>query len=209
MATTKGRRFHPQALTTAEVEALMAACSPTSATGKRNRALIVVLWRGALRCDEALSLRLHDLDRAAGSIRVMFGKGRRARTVAVEPRAWAVIEQWLAARKDKDIPRSAPLFCTISGPGRGRKLSDRYVRALMTDLGEKAEIGKRVHPHALRHSRAVEMRREGKDILLISRALGHSNVSTTERYIGHLYPREVLEAMLDSEWDRASDNARQ
>jgi site-specific recombinase XerD len=51
--SNKGKVYHPQALTTGEVEALMAACSPTSPTGKRNRALIVVLWRGALRCEEA------------------------------------------------------------------------------------------------------------------------------------------------------------
>ena len=71
-----GKKFHPQALSTAEVEALMAACSATSPTGKRNRALIVVLWRGALRCEEALHLKVHDLDRGTGNIRVMFGKGR-------------------------------------------------------------------------------------------------------------------------------------
>src|SRR5215813_4316596 len=125
--SNKGRKFHPQAYTTAEVEALMAACSPTSATGKRNRALIVVLWRGALRCEEALQLRLHDLDRASGSIRVMHGKGRRARTVAIEPRAWAVLEVWLAARTERGIPRSAPLFCTLAG----KPLGARYVRWMM------------------------------------------------------------------------------
>ena len=135
--SNKGRVFHPQALTTAEVEALMAACSATSPTGKRNRALIVVLWRGALRCEEALHLKVHDLDRADGSVRVMFGKGRKARTVGIEPRAWAVLEVWLAERERMGIPRSAPLFCTITA-GKHNALSSRYVRWLMADLGRKA-----------------------------------------------------------------------
>lgn len=197
----KGQRYHPQALSTAEVEALMAACSPTSPTGKRNRALIVTLWRGALRCEEALHLQLHDLDQATSTIRVMHGKGRRARTVAIEPRAWAVLEVWLAARKDKGLPRSAPVFCTLAG----HPLSSRYVRWLMADLGEKAGIGKRVHAHGLRHSRAAEMSREGVPVHMISVALGHSNVGTTDRYINHLHPQAVLDAMLASRWGQGGD----
>ena len=176
----------------------MAACSATSPTGKRNRALIVTLWRGALRCEEALHLQLHDLDQATGSIRVMHGKGRRARTVAVEPRAWAVLEVWLTARKCKELPRNAPVFCTLAG----NPLSSRYVRWMMADLGEKAGIGKRVHAHGLRHSRAAEMSREGVPVHMISVALGHSNVGTTDRYINHLHPRAVLDAMLASQWGK-------
>lgn len=197
--TNAGKKFHPQALSTAEVEALMAACSATSATGKRNRALIVVLWRGALRCEEALHLKLHDLDRADGAVRVMFGKGRKARTVWIDSRSWAVLEVWLAERTRLGVPRSVPLFCTITA-GNYHALSARYVRWLMADLGAKTDLGKRVHAHGLRHSRAVEMRREGHDVLVISHTLGHSSVATTERYIDHLYPDEVRKAMLDSEW---------
>ncbi len=202
MVSNAGKKFHPQALSTAEVEALLAACSATSPTGKRNRALIVTLWRGALRCEEALHLQLHDLDQATGSIRVMHGKGQRARTVAIEPRAWAVLELWLAVRRELGVPRRAPVFCTITA-GNYHALSSRYVRWLMADLAAKAGLGKRAAPHQLRHSRAAEMRREGKDVLVISHALGHSNVGTTQRYIDHLYPDEVLKAMVDSQWGNA------
>ena len=204
MTSTKGRKFHPQAYTTAEVEQLIAACSPVSATGKRNRALIVVLWRGALRCEEALQLKLHDLDRERGTIRIMHGKGRRARTVAIEPRAWATLERWLDARKELGIPKTAPLFCRLSWGARpaGTPLSPRYIRWLMSDLGGKAQLGKRIHAHGLRHSRAAEMADEGIPVHMISIALGHSNVGTTDRYIQHLNPRQVLDAMLASQWGK-------
>ena len=202
--SNKGLKFHPQALSTPEVEALMAACSPTSPTGRRNRALIVVLWRGALRCEEALHLRVHDLDRATGNIRVMFGKGRKARTVGIEPRAWAVLELWLAERDRLGVPRSVPLFCTISG-GSFRPLSARYARWLMADLGDKAGLGKRVHPHGLRHSRASEAADEGVPVHMISVFLGHSNVGTTDRYIQHLNPRAAIDAMTNSQWGRDGD----
>jgi integrase/recombinase XerD len=202
--SNKGQRFHSQALTTAEVEALMAACSPTSPTGKRNRALIVVLWRGALRCEEALHLRVHDLNRGDGSIRVMFGKGRKARTVGIEPRAWAVLEVWLAERDRLGVPRTVPVFCTITG-GQYRPLSSRYVRWLMADLGRKADIGKRTAPHQLRHTRAAEAANEGVPVHMISVFLGHSNVGTTDRYIQHLNPRAAIDAMLASQWGQGGD----
>jgi integrase len=205
LVSNKGQKFHPQAYTTAEVEALMAACSPTSITGKRNRALIVVLWRGALRCEEALQLKVHDLDRVRGTIRIMHGKGRRARTVAIEPRAWAVLEVWMAARQELGLPRSAPLFCAATsrhGGTVGAPLGSRYVRWMMADLGAKADLGKRVHAHGLRHSRAAEMADEGIPVHMISVALGHSNVGTTDRYIQHLNPRQVLDAMLASQWGK-------
>ena len=204
MTTTKGRHFHPQALSTTEVEALMAACSATSPTGKRNRALIVAGWRGALRCEEALHLKVHDLDRATGNIRVMFGKGSKARTVGIEPRAWAVLEVWLAERERLGVPRAVPLFCTVSG-GNYHKLSSRYVRWMMTDLGGKAELGKRVHFHGLRHSRASEAADDHVPVHHLKAFLGHSNVGTTDRYISQLNPRAAIDAMLASQWGRDSD----
>src|SRR6266487_3719423 len=74
----------PEPLSSAEVRALLAACSPESLTGMRARALLVVLWRAGLRCAEALALRPCDVDFAAGTIRVRFGKGRKARTVGID-----------------------------------------------------------------------------------------------------------------------------
>lgn len=146
LSTTKGRKFHPQALTTQEVEALLAACSPTSPTGKRNRALIVTLWRGALRCEEALCLQLHDLDQAGGTIR-----GARE----IDPGSWAVIGNWLAVRATFRFPPSAPVFCTLAGG----PMQARYVRWMLPHLGQKAGIGKRVHAEGLRYTRKLELKR--------------------------------------------------
>jgi integrase/recombinase XerD len=194
-----GRKFHPQALTTAEVELLIAAC-PATPSGIRTKALVTVLWRTGLRCSEALQLRTWDVDPADHTVRVMFGKGRRARTVGMETRAFSVLDDWLRVRAGLGFGDSEPLFCTMAG----RPLASRYVRAVVAELGRGAGIRKRVHPHGLRHTRAVEMRRGGKDVYLISRALGHSNVGTTDRYLSDLFPREVVDAMLDSDWGRAS-----
>ena len=85
--------------TAAEVGRLLDACSRTAPTGLRNRALIVILWRGGLRVSEALALTPKDVDRNAGTLQVLDGKGGKQRMVALDPLAFGVIERWLEARK--------------------------------------------------------------------------------------------------------------
>jgi hypothetical protein len=98
-----------------EPPALFRACSSRAATGIRNRALIVVLYRGGLRLGEALALRPKDVELAAGTITILHGKGDRSRTVGLDPGAAAVLERWLERRRALGIGGRAPLFCTLAG----------------------------------------------------------------------------------------------
>ena len=77
------RRLPPEVLTNDEVLRLIDACSNTP-TGLRNRALIAVLYRAGLRVSEALDLYPKDVDAAAGTIRVLHGKGDRSRVVGID-----------------------------------------------------------------------------------------------------------------------------
>jgi site-specific recombinase XerD len=183
----KGAKYPAEPLSAAEVRSLLAVCDRSTLTGARNYALVVLLWRTGLRCSEALDLRPSDVDSGAGTVRVLNGKGRKARTVGIDDAALEVLDTWLAARSAAGIG-DGPLFCTRAG---GR-LANRYVRALMARLGEKAGVQHRVHAHGLRHSMAVELRKEGWDIPLISRQLGHSSIATTAIYVDHLFPAEVV-----------------
>ena len=78
-------RLPVETLETAEVQSLLAACSGRAPSGLRNRALLVVLWRGMLRINEALHLKPADFDPQHGTLRVLVGKGRKARTVGIDP----------------------------------------------------------------------------------------------------------------------------
>jgi integrase/recombinase XerC len=89
--------------------------------------LIVVLYRGGLRMFEALALGVRDVDVETGTIRVRHGKGDRSRIVGIDPAAGSLLGRWIEVRGARGIPRSAPLFCTLGG----RRLHDRYVRALL------------------------------------------------------------------------------
>jgi site-specific recombinase XerD len=193
------RRLPPEVLTDAEVCALMQACGHYTAIGLRDRALIALLYRAGLRINEALSLYPKDLDLEGGSVRVLNGKGGKSRTVGLDPGAAAVIERWLDARSRLELGGRHPVFCTL----RGHAMADAYVRVLLKRLAARAGIEKRVHAHGLRHTHAAQLRAEGVDIAIISRQLGHASITTTARYLDHLAPRAVIEAMRMRTWTGA------
>jgi site-specific recombinase XerD len=194
-ALNEKRKLPAEWLTPAEVKALLAACDGATLTGLRNRALVTVLWRSGLRCSEALDLRPVDVDFGAGTVRVLHGKGDRSRTVGIDGQALNVVRAWLGARQAAGLD-SPWLFCSR----RGERLSSRYVRGLVAGLAARAGIQHRCHPHALRHSMAVELVQEGWPLPLISRQLGHRSVATTDVYLANLQPAEVIARARSRSW---------
>lgn len=195
-----GRTFPPEVLTPDEAARLVSACSRRTPSGKRNRALLMVMWRSGLRVAEACALYPKDVDLESRIIRVLRGKGQKSRTVGIDPGGAAVVELWLAERRRLGIPASRPLFCTISADEERhgelyRALSTAYVRNLMKRLGARAGIEKRVHPHGLRHTFAYELAEEGVPVHVIQRALGHTSLAVTGRYLDHLSPSALVKAL--------------
>jgi len=204
--------------------ALLDACGRFSPVGLRNRALITLMYRAGLRVSEALALQPKDVDLENGVIRILHGKGDRYRAVGLDPGAAAVVAAWLAERNRaqraaarEDVVRriggsspvmpvsrgrtgdslaSAPLLCTAYGT----PLTTGYVRRLMKRLGRQAGIAKRVHAHGLRHTHAAQLRSEGVDVGIISRQLGHRSLLTTIRYLDHIEPTAVVDAMRRRTW---------
>jgi len=203
-----GRKFPAEVLSADEISRLLAACPRRGPSGLRNRALIVVLWRGGLRCAEALDLEPRDINEAEGTVLVREGKGRRRRVIGLDPPAFAVLQRWLECRARLGVPRGKKVFCTITTGNIGRPMSASYWREAIKRLGGKAGIEKRVHSHGLRHTHATELRREGTDVMIIRDQLGHSSIGVTQRYLEHLEPREVVEAMQRREWPLHADPLR-
>lgn len=196
------RQRPPEPLTPAEVRALLSACGRGPA-GRRNEALIVVLWRAGVRCAEVTELRPIDVDFKAGSIRV-HGKGDKWRVVGLDPEAMAVLERWCKLRTQFPHPRTGPLFCTISKPNAGGALDTSYIRSMLRRLGRRAGIARRVHPHGLRHTYTVECSREGIDPELLRRQLGHSSLHTTTIYLRGIAAADVIETMARRTWPEAA-----
>ena len=147
--------------------------------------------RAGLRLSEALALKPKDVDPDAGMITVLHGKGDRRRVVGIDPGSMAIVMRWVDHRRTRGLTGRSRLFCTLEG----RPLHPSYVRTLLHRLGDKAGIDKRVHPHALRHSMAYDLMREGVPVPIIQRQLGHASLATTQRYLDHLAPKDLIEAM--------------
>jgi integrase len=198
----KGKKYPPEPLTPAEVYALLNACG-RGPCGRRNRALIMCFWRTGLRCSEALALMPKDVDLDNGRVAVLHGKGDRARVVALDPAACAVLERWARERRQLGLTGRHPFFCVVSLPSRGLPMRTSYVRELLHDLADKAGIEKRVHPHGLRHTYASYLLEQGVPIHHIRRMLGHSSLAITERYADHINPAEVVEGLRSLSWPSA------
>jgi site-specific recombinase XerD len=157
--------------------------------GGRLRAMIVMLWRGGLRVQEALALSEHDLDPQRGSVLVRRGKGGRRHEVGMDAWGWENLRPWLAERLE--LP-TGPLFCVIDGPTRGRPWSAAAVRTEFRRHAAQAGVRRRFAPHQLRHAHAVELAREGVSVNVIQRQLGHANLGTTSIYLQGIDMEEHL-----------------
>jgi site-specific recombinase XerD len=193
--STKGLRFPVEILTAEEVRAMMKGCSRQWPTGVRDRALLAVLFRGGLRVNELILLEPKDLD-TDGTLRVLHAKGGKSRVVAVDEETVALVELWMAKRRARGISDRAPLFCTLTGRAQSR----RHITGRLKTLAVKAGIGKRVHPHGLRHSFAVSLVKDGVKMPIVQKALGHTSLQTTATYLNHVAPEEVVEALRGRAW---------
>jgi integrase/recombinase XerD len=105
--------------------------------------------------------------------------------------------RWVDHRRTLGLSGRSRLFCTLGG----RPLHASYVRTLLHRLGDKAGVEKRVHPHALRHSMAYDLMWEGVPVPIIQRQLGHASLATTQRYLDHIAPKDLVEAMQRREFE--------
>lgn len=198
--TNKGKRFPPEPLTADEIHAMVDNC-PSTTAGIRLKAMIGVFYGSGLRVSECLDLMPRDVDTKQGSVYVREGKGKKTRTVGIDPFSLSLITPWLKRREELGFGRNNYLFCGFrKGPKFGQRLQRRYIADALLKLGDKAGIDKRVHPHGLRHSFAFALANDGVPIHIIQRQMGHSKLTTTERYISHLNPKAVIDAMRERQW---------
>lgn len=181
--TNKDKKFPTEILTADEARDLLLAPSGRAPTGIRNRAIIALMYGAGLRLSEVLALKPSDVNLDGRSVRILHGKGDKARTVGLDGGALVHVARWLDTRRARGI-RGRVLLCTLDGG----PLSPRYVRAMVARAAGRAGIEKRVHPHGLRHTHAVELDEAGFRTIEIMKQLGHSHLNTTAVYLDHHSP---------------------
>ncbi len=174
----------PDTLDAREVVELLDASGGDDLVGRRDRALLELLYAAGLRVSEALALDRHDLSPRGGFVRVI-GKGDKERLVPVGDIALDAVASYLAERDRlspdhpaEDVRGREPLFLSR----RGRRLDRMAAWRVMRKAAVRAGLSGRVTPHTLRHSFATHLLEGGADLRVVQELLGHASITTTQLY---------------------------
>lgn len=165
-----------------EVDALLAAPDQGSWSGRRDHALILLAVQTGLRLSELTSLRREDLHFGAGAHVRVIGKGRKERCTPLSKSTRAVLTAWV---REPLRAEDQPLFPNA----RGGRLSAHGVHYLLDKhvavaAGQCSSLkNKRVSPHVLRHTTAMDLLQAGVDCSVIALWLGHESIETTQIYL--------------------------
>jgi integrase/recombinase XerC len=176
-----GKRL-PSYLDEESVERLVGLPDCSTTKGKRDTALLELLYSTGIRLSELIGLNIDDLKLKEGLIKVR-GKGRKERIVPVGRKAMEAIDTYLQGKKENVLQRSTeaedlPLFKTEKGSRMYPQAVGRIVRKY---IGMVSEMEKK-SPHVLRHSFATHLLNHGADMRAVKELLGHESLSTTQVY---------------------------
>lgn len=170
-----------------EMSHLLDETTAETAVEKRDHAMWEMLYATGLRVGELSHLQLRDLDHASCCISVL-GKGKKERLVLFGEKASLALDDYLRIRQE---------FIQSEDPGyvflnlKGKRLSETRIRQILRARVRELAIYKKVSPHTLRHSFATHLLTSGADLRFIQELLGHSSLSTTQKY-AHLNIDQLL-----------------
>jgi site-specific recombinase XerD len=169
-------------LTREEINALVAAPDPSTWAGRRDRTLLLVAAQTGLRASELIGLRCQDVVLGTGAHVCCLGKGRKERCTPLRKDAAAALRHWLPERNahPSDVVFPNAKGSALSRDGLEYLLAKHLATARLTGSLLKA---KRVSPHVLRHSVAMELLQHGVDRSVIALWLGHESMETTQVYL--------------------------
>ena len=182
----------PEVLSLEEIDAMIAQIDMSKPEGHRNRAIIEMLYGSGLRVSELTELRLSNIYRKEGYMRIL-GKGSKQRLVPISPVADEQLGYWLDDRRELDIKPQATDIAFLNC--YGRQLTRAMIFTIVKRLAEAAGIRKTISPHTLRHSFATHLLQNGADLRIIQQLLGHESIVTTEIYT-HINIQDLREAVL-------------
>jgi len=167
----------PEFLRVDEIEDLIEAPDASTVLGRRDRALFELIYGCGLRVSEAVGLNVSDLDFSTGWIKVL-GKGSKERMIPLAEAAASAIREMLTDRSSLEATGEDALFINF----RGTRLTTRSVARILTKHLMRIAASHMISPHGLRHSFATHLLANGADLRGIQELLGHSRLSTTQRY---------------------------
>ena len=155
--------------------------------GRRDHALLVLLYDSAARVQELIDICVRDLRLDRPATVILHGKGRKNRVVPLTDKTAVTMEYYL--KENHAVSRTGALDMPVFMNSRNGKLSRAGVAYILTkyvkmmSVENKQNVPRSVSPHSLRHSKAVHLLRSGVPLIYIRDFLGHSSVTTTEVYL--------------------------
>lgn len=198
LLTPKLPKKLPNFLYPEEVNSLLKMPDLSTATGRRDLAILEVLYGTGLRVTEISGINLGDIDFRENEIRTL-GKGGKERIVLFGSHALTSLEQYLSHARAELLGAKKQNALFIGQ--RAHRLSPRQIERIIRNYARKAGIQKKVTPHTLRHSFATHLLSGGADLRMVQELLGHVSLSTTQVYT-HV-TKERLKQVYDSFHPRA------
>jgi integrase/recombinase XerD len=169
----------PKTLTEADVESLLDAPDVHTPLGLRDKAMLEMLYASGLRVSELVTLKVAQVSRDMGVVRVM-GKGSKERLVPLGEEALAWLTRYLEEARPATLAGkvSDDLFVT----SRGGSMTRQAFWYVIKRYAARAALAKPISPHTLRHAFATHLLNHGADLRVVQLLLGHSDISTTQIY---------------------------
>ena len=172
----RAERRLPPTLSIEEIAQLV-TIDPRTDLDRRDRAILELFYSSGLRLAELSGLDLGDLDLGDAMVRVM-GKGAKTRIVPIGGYAREAVLAWLNVRPACARESEQALFVNRSGT----RLGARAIQQRVAVWAQRQGLGRRVHPHMLRHSFASHLLESSSDLRAVQELLGHADISTTQVY---------------------------
>ncbi|NGT01469.1 tyrosine-type recombinase/integrase [Clostridium perfringens] len=183
-----GRKI-PEVLTIEEQKQLLNIFNMRYFNSRRNKVMIELFLCSGMRLSEILNLKWKDINLMSGQLKVVQGKGSKDRILWINEEMLNILRNWKIEQSNKygvvDL-----VFCSRNK----KRLDDKGIRKMIETYSIKAGINKHITPHTLRHTYATDLLRETKNIRLVQKALGHSDLSTTMIYT-HIIDDEYEDAL--------------
>lgn len=160
---------------------VLASIDRTTLKGKRDYALLRLLWDNALRRGEVVKTQLKDFDPACRTLLIYGkGKGTQSETVSLSLPTVEALQEWLSCR---ELQADAPLFCSLDNASAGNPLTGDGIYKLVSGYCKAAGITKRMSPHRVRHSAVTAaLDATGGDVRRVQKLSRHANLNTLMIY---------------------------
>ncbi|WP_372868331.1 site-specific tyrosine recombinase XerD [Planomicrobium okeanokoites] len=170
----------PNVLSIEEVDALIEAPDTSKANGKRDQAMLELLYASGMRVSECINLDMEDVNLTMGFVRC-FGKGGKERIIPLGKSALACCKDYLSGPRS-ELAKTGVTTDALFINQRGKRLTRQGFWKLLKQHAQKAGIQKELTPHTLRHSFATHLIENGADLRAVQEMLGHADISTTQIY---------------------------